>query len=83
MLIKFFLAVVLSLSVSCFADSGGEQSKLLIDKNQQTPSATNTDQQTRSSKPDALIKKRDSQSTEDSNPGKKPSMIEYCRNFTC
>ena len=83
MLIKIFMVVVLSLSVSCFAESGGNQSKSLIDKNQQTQSSSDTNQQSQPSQSDSLVKKRDSQSTEGSNSEKKPSMIEYCRQHTC
>ena len=70
---KIFLTVILSLSVSCFAESGGSRSKSLIDTNQQS----------QSSQSDSLIKKRDSQSAEGSNSEKKPSMIDYCRKHTC
>ncbi len=77
------MVAVLSLSVSCFAESGGNQSKSLIDANQQTQSSSDTSQQSQSSKSDSLIKKRDAQSTEDSNSKKKPPMIEYCRQHLC
>lgn len=83
MLMKIFLAAALSLSVSCFADSGEGQSKSLIDTNQQTQSSSDTNQQSQSSKSDSLINKRDAQSTEDSNSEKKPPMIEYCRQHLC
>lgn len=83
MLIKLFMVVALSLSVSCFAESGGNQSKSLLDTNQQTPSSSDTNQQSQSSKSDALIKKRNAQSTEDSNSEKKPPMVEYCRQHLC
>lgn len=83
MLIKLFIVVALSLSISCFAESGGNQSKSLIDTNQQTQSSSDTNQQSQSSKPDSLINKRDAQSTEDSNSKKKSPMIDYCRKHTC
>ncbi len=83
MLIKLFMVVALSLSVSCFAESGSSQSKSLIDKNQQTQSSSDTSQQSQSSKSDSLMKKRDAQSTEDPNSKKKPPMVEYCRRHPC
>ena len=74
MLIKLFLAVVLSLSVSCFAESGADKSKSSTDSNQQTqtsqPSASSTT-------------KKDAQVVEDPDKDKKPPMIEYCRKHTC
>lgn len=77
------MVVVLSLSVSCFAESGRNQPKSLIDTNQQTQLSSDTNQQSKSSQSDSLIKKGDSQSTKDSNSEKKPSMIDYCRKHTC
>ena len=59
MLKKIFLAVILSLSVSCFAESGGSRSKSLIDTNQQSQSSADTNQQSQSSQSDSLIKKRE------------------------
>lgn len=80
---KIFLTVMLSLSVSCFAESGGSQSKSLIDTNQQTQSSTDPNQQSSQSSQSSLLKKRDSQSPEDSTSEKKPSMVDYCRKHTC
>lgn len=80
MFIKLFLTVVLSLSVPCFAESNGNKSKALIDINQKTQSSI---QQTQSSQSESPAKKENSQSTQDSNAEKKPSMIDYCRKHTC
>lgn len=77
------MVVALSLSVSCFAESGSSQSKSLIDKNQQTQSSSDTNQQPQSSKSDALMKKRDAESTEDFKSKKKSPMIEYCQQHLC
>lgn len=82
MLIKLFLVVaVLSLNVSCFAESGNK-SKLLIDPNQQKQSSTDPNQQTQSSQSDSSTKKGDSQGTQKSGPDK-PSMKEYCKKHLC
>ncbi|PXW91291.1 hypothetical protein C8R34_101203 [Nitrosomonas sp. Nm84] len=83
MLIKLFMVVALSLSVSCFAESGSNQSKSLIDTNQQTQSSSDTGQSPQSSKSDSLMKKRDAQSTEDPDSKKKPPMIQYCKEHLC
>ena len=82
MLIKLLLVAALSISISCFAQSGDGKSKSLIDTNQQTQSSTGTNQQNPSSQSDSL-KKRNSQATQDANSEKKPSMVELCRNSTC
>lgn len=78
MLIKFFLAAILSLSVSCFADSGADKSKSSTDSKQQTQSS-----QSSSSTSDSSAKKGSSPSTQDSNTDKKPSMVDYCKKHTC
>lgn len=74
MLKKLFLAVVLSLSVSCFAQSEADKSKSSTDSNQQTQTSQSSSSSTT---------KKDSQVVEDPNKDKKPSMIEYCRKHTC
>ncbi len=83
MLIKLFLAAVLSISVSCFAESGGGELKSLIDTSQQIQSSKNASQKTESSSSDSLKKEGESQSTQGTNPKEKPSMIEYCRENPC
>ncbi|WP_295627109.1 hypothetical protein [uncultured Nitrosomonas sp.] len=84
MLIKLFLAVSLSVSVaSCFAESDGNKSKLLIDPSQQKRLSTDGSQQKQSLQPNASTENTDSQSSQNSNQGNKPSMIEYCRNHPC
>lgn len=74
MLIKLFLAVVLSLSVSCFAESGADKSKSSTDSNQQTQTSQSGSLSTT---------KKDTQVIEDPNKDKKPSMVDYCRKHTC
>lgn len=73
MLIKIFLAIAMSLSVSCFAQSGADNSK----------SSTDSKQQTQTSQSSSPTKKENSQTTEDSEKDKKPSMVDYCRKHTC
>ena len=83
MLIKLFLAAVLSLSVSCYAESGSDQSKKLLDFSQLKKSSTDINQSSQSSPSSTTAKKTESQSSQDGSEDKKPSMIEYCRNHTC
>lgn len=78
MLIKIFLAAALSLSVSCFAEPGGDQSKSSTDSNQQTQTS-----QSGSSTSAPSTTKGSSQPTQDSNTDKKPSMVDYCKEHTC
>ncbi len=83
MLKKLFLIALLSLSVSCFADSNGNKSKSLMDSNQQIPSLSDSKQQKQAPQQGSSEQKEDHQSSQGSNPPKKPSMIEYCREHTC
>ncbi|AEJ01911.1 hypothetical protein Nit79A3_2123 [Nitrosomonas sp. Is79A3] len=78
MLIKIFLAAALSLSVSCFAEPGGDKSKSSSDSNQQTQSS-----QSGSSTSDPSTTKESSQPTQDSKTDKKPPMVDYCQKNTC
>lgn len=75
MFIKFILAAILGLSVSCFAESGADKSKSSTDSNQQT--------QTPAPQSGSSTTKGNSQSTQDPNKDKKPSMVDYCRKHTC
>ncbi len=83
MLIKLFLAAVLSLSVSCYAESGSDQPKKLLDSSQIKKSSTDTGSSTQSAPPSASAKKAESQSSQDTNQDEKPSMIKYCQEHTC
>lgn len=83
MLIKILLAAALSLSVSCFAEPGGDKSKSSTDSNQQTQSSQPGSSTSDSSTSDSSATKGSSQSNQDSNTDKKPSMIDYCRKHTC
>ncbi len=83
MLIKLFLAAVLSLSVSCFAESGGDQPKQLLDSSQLKNSSSNTSLTPQSSSSNASAKKAESQSLQDDSQDKKPPMVDYCRKHTC
>lgn len=83
MLIKLFLAIVLSISVSCFAESRGGELKSLIDTSQQTQSSTNASQKTESSSSDSIKKEGESQSPQGTSPNPPPTMIEYCRENPC
>lgn len=78
MLIKIFLVAVMSLSISCFAEPGGDQLKSSTDSNQQIQTP-----QSSSPTSDSSTTKGSSQSTQDPNTDKKPSMIDYCRKHTC
>ena len=73
-LLKLFFAAVLGLSVSCFAESGTDKSKSSTDSNQQTQTSQSGSSTTT---------KENSQSTQDPNKDKKPSMVDYCRKHTC
>jgi len=73
MLIKIFLAIAMSLSVSCYAESGSDKSKPSTDSNQQAPTSQSSSSTT----------KENSQTTQDSEKGKKPPMVEYCKKHTC
>lgn len=83
MLIKLFLAAVLSLSVSCYADSGNSQPKKLLDSSQLKKSSTDSNQNSQSTPSSTSAKKTESQSSQDGNQDNKPPMVEYCRNSTC
>ncbi len=83
MLIKLFLAAVLSLSVSCYAESGKDQPKKLLDSSQLKNSSTDSSQSSQSASSSASAKKAESQSSQDVGEDKKPSMIQYCQEHTC
>ena len=78
MLIKIFLAAALSLSVSCFAEPGGDKSKSPTDSNQQQQAS-----QSGSSTSDPATTKENPQPTQDSNADKKPPMVDFCKKNTC
>lgn len=85
MLIKAVLSIVLSLSiVSCFADSGGNESKPLIDvqKKMQSQSSTQSNSQSQSPQSSALPNSA-AQPAQENDTKEKPPMVEYCRDHTC
>lgn len=73
MLIKIVLAAALSLSVSCFAESGGDKSKL----------STDSSPKTQTSQPESSTTKGSAQPAQDSSADKKPSMVDYCKKHPC
>lgn len=73
MLIKIFLVAALTFSISCFAESAGDKSKLSFD----------SDQQKQTSPSDSSTTKENSQAPQDSKQTKKPAMVEYCKKNTC
>ena len=83
MLAKILLIIALSLSISCFAESGGNKSRRILDSNDQRHSSTDTSQQKQQQHSDPSTKKRDSQSTQERSSDTKPSMVDYCREHTC
>jgi len=80
MRIKLFLAVVLSLSVPCFADSKGNQPESLLEVDQMKNISTEDEQSTRI---EAGKKETESQSSQETDLDKKSLMIDYCRKHTC
>lgn len=80
MRIKLFLAVVLSLSVPCFADSEGNQPESLLEIDQMKSVSTGDEQPTRI---EAGKKEAESQSSQETSLDKKSLMIDYCRKHTC
>ncbi|MCE7915112.1 MAG: hypothetical protein DYH15_10640 [Nitrosomonas sp. PRO4] len=83
MLEKILLIIALSMSVSCFAESGSNKSRPLLEPNQQTHSSSSPSQQKQQPNSDSSTKNKDSQATQEHNTGPKPSMIDYCRNNPC
>lgn len=80
MQIKLFLAAVLSLSVSCFAKSEGNQPEPSPETCQTKNIVTGNEQPTQIK---AGKKKAESQSSQETGLDKKSLMIEYCRKHTC
>ena len=73
MLKKIILAAALSLSVSCFAQTGGDKAK----------PATDSSPKTQTAQPDSSATKENSQPAQDSGADKKPDMVDYCKKHTC
>lgn len=80
MRIKLFLAAVLSLSVSCFAESERSRSQSLPEADQTKNISTGNEQPTRI---EAGKKKAESQPSQETSLDKKSLMIDYCRTHTC
>lgn len=80
MRIKLFLAAVLSLSVSCFAEPKEDQSGSLPDSSQARNSRAESSQ---SASVEAADKETESQSSQETGLDKKSLMIDYCRTHTC
>ena len=85
MLKKLFLMIVLSSSVSCFAETGDRKSNALIDSNQQNRSSADAKQKNQSSQSAPSVNQENSQSSQGSGSGSdpKPPMVEYCKKHTC
>ncbi|MBL8498824.1 hypothetical protein ABF87_08550 [Nitrosomonas sp. JL21] len=84
MLKKLFLIIVLSSSVSCFADTGDRKSNALIDSSQQNRSS-DAKQKSQSSQSAPSVNQGNPQSSQGSGSGSdpKPPMVEYCKKHTC
>ncbi|SFU49147.1 hypothetical protein SAMN05216339_10336 [Nitrosomonas eutropha] len=80
MCIKLFLIAMLSLSISCFAESGGGQPQSLSVTNQAEPVSTENRQPAQIK---AKNKKTESQPLQEIGLDKKSLMIDYCRKHTC
>ncbi|ABI59872.1 hypothetical protein [Nitrosomonas eutropha] len=80
MRIKLFLTAVLSLGVSCFAESGESQPQSLSVTNQAEPISTENRQPAQIK---AKKKKTKSQPSQEIGLDKKSLMIDYCRKHTC
>ncbi|MCC6161284.1 MAG: hypothetical protein IT526_03435 [Nitrosomonas sp.] len=77
---EFFLAIVLSLSVPCFAESKEDPSGSLIEVGQ----AENSQAQARQpAQIETADKENESQSSQESGLDKQSLMIDYCRTHTC
>lgn len=80
MRIKLFLLAVLSLSVSCFAESERNQSESSPEAGQTKNISTGNKQPTRI---EAGKKEAESQPSQETSLDKKSLMIDYCRKHTC
>lgn len=73
MLLKILLAAIISISVSCFAETGDDKTK----------SSTSEKSTVTTSSPDAPTPKENSGSSPAVSSDKKPSMVDYCKKHTC
>jgi len=85
MLKKLFLIIVLSSSVSCFAETGERKSNALIDSSQQNRSSSDAKQKSQSSQSAPAGNQGSPQSSQGSgsDPSPKPPMVDYCKKHTC
>lgn len=85
MLVKTIVSIVLSLTIiSCFADSGGNDSKPLIDDVQKKmQSSAQNNSQSQSAQSNTSSKNGVTQSAQDSDEKEEPPIIEYCRLNPC
>ncbi len=85
MLIKTIVSIALSLTiVSCFADSGGNDSRPLIDAQKKTQSSsTQNNPQSQSTQSSTSSENSATQPAQDSDTKEKSSMADYCRQYTC
>ncbi|MXS85978.1 hypothetical protein ABO04_08665 [Nitrosomonas sp. HPC101] len=81
MRIKLVLVAVLSLSISCFAESGEDQSKPLPAADQVGNISTGNEQPVQIKVEKKKSKSQPSQ--EEINVDKQSLMIDYCRKHTC
>jgi len=73
MLLKIILAAILSLSVSCFAETGSNKTKLPTDEKSTVATPP----------PGTSTPKASSRSLPAVGSDKKPSMVDYCKKHTC
>lgn len=85
MLIKTIVSIVLSLTIiSCFADSGKNDSKPLINaQKKMQSSSTQNNPQSQSIQSSTSSENGATQSAQDIGTKEKPSMADYCRQYTC
>lgn len=73
MLLKILIAAILSISVSCFAETGDDKTK----------SSTNKKSTVTTSSSGTLTTKENSESSSALGSDKKPSMVDYCKKHMC
>ncbi len=78
--IKLFLIAVLSLSISCFAESERDQPELLSETDQAGSARTGNEQPARI---EAGKKTAEPQPPQETSLDKQSLMIDYCRKHTC
>ena len=73
MLLKILMAAILGVSVSCFAETGSDKTKISAgEKSTATSSSASTSTAKESSESSPVV-----------GSDKKPSMVDYCKKHTC